>query len=55
MTKFISPARRCLEESYPLFFPFGAKQSRNALKDFKGIQRKKIKVKISMLFSNLCI
>lgn len=46
MEIFISPARRRMVENNPLYFPFGGKQSRNILRDFKGPQSKQIQVTI---------
>lgn len=46
MEIFISPARRRMVENNPLYFPFGDKQSRNILRDFKGPQSKQIQVTI---------
>jgi hypothetical protein len=44
MEIFISPARRRMVENNPLYFPFGGKQSRNILRDFKGSMSKQIRV-----------
>ena len=41
---FISPARRRLVENTPLYFPFGGKQTRNILRDFKGSHSQQIQV-----------
>ncbi len=49
MAMFISPARRRLVESFPCYFPFGGKQTRNVLKDFKGSQQKEIKVNTPLM------
>ncbi len=43
MTVLLSPARRCLDENAPMYYPFGSKLSRNALLKYKG-QEKTIKV-----------
>ncbi len=62
MTLFISPARKRFDENQPLYYPLGRAQKRNALKDFKGLKRKEIKVNtihigrkdgIEMLINNI--
>lgn len=44
MEMFISPARRRMVENTPLYFPFGGKQTRNILRDFKGSHSQQIQV-----------
>lgn len=39
MALFLSPARRCLVEDAPVYYPFGGKLSRDALQNYYGPQK----------------
>ena len=44
MPIFISPAKRSYVENCPIYYPFGGKYLKNALRNYKGSQSKEIKV-----------